>query len=284
MTESLLALDGVIRPYAWGSRTAIPELLGIPPTSEPAAELWLGAHPDDPCSVPVLGVTLDTAIAADPQRLLGSTVRDRFGDQLPFLLKVLAADHALSLQVHPTLAQARAGFADEQARGIALDAADRNYRDPNHKPELIYALTEFDALCGFRPVAETLRLFDALDLAELRPYRALLAGADGLRAAFSALLTAPDPLPLVDAVVGACTAAERLDEPEFAAAARATLMAAGDFPGDVGAVVALLLNTVRLAPGEAIFLAAGNVHAYLRGVGVEIMASQRQRAALRPDA
>jgi len=266
----LIALQGVIRPYAWGSPTAIPELLGVPPTGEPAAELWLGAHPDDPAFAPEHGTTLDRLIAADPVGLLGPAVAGHFDGRLPFLLKVLAADKALSIQVHPDLAQARAGYADEDARGVPRDSPERNYKDPNHKPELLCALTEFDALCGFRPVAQTLALIDALDVEALAPYRALLAGPDGLRAAFTALLTLDDPKPLVEAVVAG---AGRLGGGPWEAAARATLVAAGDFPGDVGAVLALLLNAVRLRPGEAIFLGAGNVHAYLRGVGVEIMAN-----------
>jgi len=267
--SGLIALHGVIRRYAWGSPTAIPELLGVAPTGEPAAELWLGAHPDDPAFAPEHGTTLDRLIAADPVGLLGPAVAGRFDGRLPFLLKVLAADKALSLQVHPDLAQARAGYAAEEARGVPRDAPGRTYKDPNHKPELLCALTEFDALCGFRPVAQTLALIDALDVEALAPYRALLAGPDGLRAAFTALLTLDDPKPLVEAVVAG---ARRLDG-VWADAARATLVAAGDFPGDVGAVLALLLNAVRLRPGEAIFLGAGNVHAYLRGVGVEIMAN-----------
>ena len=261
-------LDGVIRPYAWGSRTAIPELLGRPPSDQPAAELWYGAHPDDPARV--AGTTLDQLIASDPVRMLGERVVGEFGPRLPFLLKVLAAETALSIQMHPNRAQARAGFAAEDAAGVPRDAPNRNYRDDNHKPELLCALTEFDALCGFRPVSRTLELIDALDVAELAPYRSALTGPDGLRAAFTALLTAEDRPPLVDAVVGALP---RLAGTEWADLGAALTRVAGDFPGDVGIAVALLLNFVRLAPGEAIFLAAGNVHAYLHGLGVEILAN-----------
>jgi mannose-6-phosphate isomerase len=259
-------LDGVIRPYAWGSRTAIPELLGVEPTDRPAAELWYGAHPDDPARVGE--TTLDKLIAGDPVGMLGERVVAEFGPRLPFLLKVLAAETALSIQVHPNRAQAQAGFAAEDAAGVPRDAPNRNYRDDNHKPELLCALTEFDALCGFRPVARTLELFDALDVAELASYRSALAGPDGLRAAFTALLTAED-LP-VDAVVAALP---RLAGTEWADLGAALTRVAGDFPGDIGITVALLLNYVRLAPGEAIFLAAGNVHAYLHGLGVEILAN-----------
>lgn len=260
-------LDGVLRPYAWGSPTAIPELLGIEPTGQPAAELWLGAHPDDPSGAQ--DTTLDKLISARPEQLLGPDVVARFGPQLPFLLKVLAAETALSIQVHPNLAQAQAGFAAEDAAGVPRGAPDRNYKDPNHKPELLCALTEFDTLCGFRPVARTLALLDALDVAELAPHRDRLAG-EGLRATFTGLLSLDDPKPLVEAVVGALP---RLAGTEWAGLGTALTRVAGHFPGDVGIAVALLLNHVRLAPGEAIFLAAGNVHGYLHGVGVEILAN-----------
>jgi len=260
-------LDGVIRPYAWGSRTAIPALLGRAPSDEPAAELWFGAHPDDPSRVQ--DTTLDRLIEADPERMLGAATVAAFGPRLPFLLKVLAAETALSIQVHPNLAQAQAGYAAEDARGVPRDSPQRNYRDPNHKPELLCALTEFDALCGFRPVRQTLRLLAALDVAELAPYRELLA-AGGLRAAFTALVELDEPGKLVAAVVAGLP---RLAGTEWADLGAALTRVARDFPGDRGLAVALVLNFVRLAPGEAIFLGAGNVHAYLQGTGVEIMAN-----------
>lgn len=266
---ALLPIDGVPRYYAWGSPTAIPELLGRPADGRPVAELWFGAHPDDPS--PAHGSTLDELIAADPAGLLGAETAERFGPHLPFLVKLLAADKALSIQVHPDLEQARAGFAREDAAGIPRDAPHRTYRDANHKPELMCAISEFEALCGFRPVADTLRLLDAFALAELAELRALLTGADGLRAAFTYLLRLADPAPVVDAVVR--RAGDVADDPDWSGPARAVLLAAGDFPGDVGVVLSLLLNYVRLQPGEAIFLAAGNVHAYLRGLGVEVMAN-----------
>jgi len=267
---SVVLLDGVARDYAWGSTTAIQRLLGREPDGHPLAELWFGAHPDDPARVPALDLTLDRLIAADPVAALGSDVVERFGPQLPFLLKLLAADKPLSIQVHPTRAQAEAGFADEDARGIARNAPDRNYRDRNHKPELLCALTEFEALCGFRPVGDTLRLLDAFDLPELEPVRELLAGPDPLRAAFTYLLRLAEPASLVTAVAAR---AEAIDDADWSGAAGAVLRAAEAFPGDVGVVLSLLLNHVRLQPGEAIYLGAGNVHAYLHGLGVEIMAN-----------
>jgi mannose-6-phosphate isomerase len=266
---SIYELDGVIRPYPWGSRTSIPALLGRPPGGEPAAELWLGAHPDAPARVPAHGTTLEKLIASDPEGLLGRAVVDRFGPQLPFLLKVLAAETALSIQVHPNLAQARAGFAAEDAQGVPRESPARNYRDANHKPELLCALTEFDALCGFRPVDATLRLLDALGVDALAPYRERLART-GVRTAFTALLELDEPASLVDSVVAALPG---LADTEWAALGAALRRVAGDFPRDRGIAVALLLNFVRLAPGEAIFLGAGNVHAYLHGTGVEIMAN-----------
>lgn len=274
---TIYALDGVIRRYDWGSPSAIPQLLGIEADGRPAAELWFGAHPDGPSSVPTQGATLDALIGADPVASLGAAVDQRYGSRLPFLLKVLAVDTALSMQVHPTLEQARAGFAAEDAAGVACDAASRNYRDANHKPELLCAITPFEGLCGFRPVGDTLDVVDALALPELGFLADLLRGPDPLRAAFTAVLTHDSQRELAEAV------ARRAGEFGDAALAGVQL-AAHDFPGDIGVVLALLLNPVRLAPGEAIYLGAGNVHAYLRGVAVEIMASSDNvlRCALTP--
>jgi mannose-6-phosphate isomerase len=263
---TVLAVDGALRHYDWGSRTAIPELLGIEPDGRPAAELWFGAHPHDPS--PVDGSTLDRRIAADPVGLLGASVADRFDARLPYLLKVLAADRALSIQVHPNLEQAREGFAREETSGIAEDAPERNYKDPNHKPELLCALTPFDALCGFRPIESTLALLAELSVPELGFLADHLRGADPLRAAFSAVFEHPD----IASVVAALTA-RVADADAGAGALYGTRLAADDAPGDVGVVLTLLLNYVRLEPGQAIYLGAGNVHAYLRGTGVEIMAS-----------
>lgn len=262
MVEPVFPIEGVIRRYDWGSRTAIPELLGVTPDGRPAAELWFGAHPGGPS--PALDATLDGLITADPIGMLGASVVAHFGPKLPFLLKVLAAGRALSMQVHPNLAQARAGFAAEEAAGIARDAGGRNYVDDNHKPELLCALTPFEALCGFRPVAETVALLGEIDVPELAFVADLLRGPDPLRAAFTALLTHDAPATLADAV-----AARALEEGPL----RPAYLAAQDFPGDIGIALSLLLNYVRLDPGDAIYLGAGTVHAYLCGTGVEIMAN-----------
>jgi mannose-6-phosphate isomerase len=211
-----------------------------------------------------------------PVEMLGPAVVSTFGARLPFLLKVLAAERPLSLQAHPTEAQARAGFADEERRGIPRDAPNRNYRDSAHKPELLCALTPFDALCGFRPIDEIQRIFHALAVPELRGCLAKLGARPdetGLALMFRSLLQLPveRAVPVVDKVVEACRT--RLDEKAFGPAARYAVQLDKLYPNDIGVVVALMLNLVRLEPGEAIYLGAAQLHAYLHGVGIEIMAS-----------
>jgi mannose-6-phosphate isomerase len=273
------ALENVIQPYAWGSRTVLAELCGRPtPSPGPEAELWMGAHPSAPSRVVEDGRerSLLDLIALTPEQVLGSRVVSRFGPRLPFLLKVLAAETPLSLQAHPNLEQARAGYAAEEARGVPRDAPQRNYRDPNHKPELLCALGSFHALVGFRDVRASLRLFAELAVAPLAPFLGPLeaqADAAGLQGFFAAVMTAPAPL---RATLAAATLAAALSAPHDAEFAREYRWAArlGElYPGDVGIVTALLLNLVELAPGEAVYLPAGNLHAYLQGTGVEIMAS-----------
>src|SRR3712207_1220383 len=174
-STAMWPLTSAVRFYPWGSRTVIPELLGRPsPAPQPHAELWMGAHPDEP-SLLADGRSLDQAIAEEPERLLGAPVVTRFGPRLPFLMKVLAADRPLSLQAHPTMGQAAAGYAAEEAAGIPKDDATRTFRDPWHKPELLLALTTFEALCGFRPVEESLHCLAKLQLPELKPTIAALA-------------------------------------------------------------------------------------------------------------
>jgi mannose-6-phosphate isomerase len=268
-------LRGVVRHYAWGSLDALPALLGVPADGRPWAELWFGAHPIAPAVIERAGTwrRLDEVIAADPIGELGPNVVERFGPRLPFLFKLLAADRPLSLQAHPSAVQAREGFAREEALGIPLDADHRLYRDDSPKPELLCALGPFDALCGFRPVAATVELLDALEVPELQPFVDVLRrdpSPDGLHYVVGSLLTMPsgDQALLVGAVAAA---GARLDCWPLERAALASL--AAHYPGDVGVVVALLLNCVRLTRGEAVYLGAGNLHAYLRGTAVEVMAS-----------
>jgi mannose-6-phosphate isomerase len=254
-------LTGVIRPYAWGSRTVLAALQSRQvPSDGPEAELWLGAHPGDPATVtgPDGSVGLDTLIADDPKGRLGETVVDEFGVRLPYLMKVLAADAPLSLQAHPDAEHARAAYAAQQAD----PAAPRIYTDPYHKPEMLVALSPFEALCGFRDPARSAEALAAVPVPDLAPVvHALRTGVAGLQDAVRMLLTwPPETRP---ALVEAAR--------EYGPALAGEL--ASRHPDDPGVLVALLLNHVRLAPGEAIWMPAGNLHAYLRGAGVEIMAA-----------
>jgi mannose-6-phosphate isomerase len=267
-------LTSTVRAYPWGSRTVIPELLGQPaPSEEPQAELWMGAHPDNPSRLPD-GRGLDAAIAADPQRLLGEAVIGRFGPRLPFLMKVLAAEGNLSLQAHPTTEQAEAGFAAEEAAGVPKDDPTRTFKDPYHKPELLLALTTFEALCGFRPVEESLHCLAKLQLPELKPTIAALARG-GLRAAIPQLLALSEKrrTSLVDAVATKAAEFVAAHDPEFINTYRWAATLAKAHPADPGVVISLMCNHLKLAPGEAVFLPAGNLHAYLSGAGIEVMAS-----------
>ncbi|AVT30388.1 mannose-6-phosphate isomerase, class I [Plantactinospora sp. BC1] len=263
-------LHGRIRDYAWGSRTVLAQLQGRPvPSDGPEAELWLGAHPGDPSMLHRGGAPLSLvdAFAEDPGRWLGADVIDRFGQRLPFLLKVLAPEAPLSLQAHPDAEQARAGYAAETTDP---ELTHRNYVDPYHKPEMLVAVSPFRALCGFRDPKHSADLLDAFGLAVLDPVvAALRAGTDGLPDAVRTLLTWPsaERAELVAAVVAA-----EVGE-QFAASAVLARELAGRYPADPGVLVALLLNHVNLAPGEAIWMPAGNLHAYLYGAGVEILAA-----------
>jgi mannose-6-phosphate isomerase len=257
-------LRGPIKDYAWGSRSAIAELQGRPaPSAAPEAELWLGAHPGAPAAVERDGgrIALTEVLAAEPVQWLGRPVLDRFGPRLPFLLKVLAAAAPLSLQAHPDAEQARAGHAAEQARS----GGRRNYVDPFHKPELLVALGPMEALCGFRDPAASARALAALGVPQLRPVLdALTTGPVGLAEAVRRLLEWPTA-----ERAGLVAAARAADGPD----ADLVALLAEAYPADPGVLVALLLNRVRLAAGEAIWMPAGNLHAYLRGTGVEVMAA-----------
>ncbi|SNR74133.1 mannose-6-phosphate isomerase, class I [Blastococcus mobilis] len=267
-------LTSTVRHYPWGSRTVIPDLLGeLGPADQPYAELWMGAHPDAP-SVLSTGISLDKAVAEDPELMLGAAVRERFGDRLPFLMKVLAAEQPLSLQAHPTNEQAEAGFAAEEAAGIPHGDPTRTFKDPFHKPELLLALTPFEALCGFRPVEECLHCLAKLQVPELKPTIAALARG-GLRAVIPQLLalSSEHREVLVSAVAQAAARFVAAHDPEFINTYRWAASLAETYPGDPGVVISLMCNHLKLAPGEAVFLPAGNLHAYLCGAGVEVMAS-----------
>lgn len=234
-------VSGVVQHYAWGDQDFLPRLLDRPADGTPWAELWLGTHPGGPARL------------AD-----GRPLADHTGE-LPYLLKVLAADEPLSLQTHPSREQAERGFEREEAAGLAIDAPSRIYRDRFPKPELICALTPFDALCGFRPVHASAGLLDDLGLHDLAAHlrrHGLATTVHGLYRGELALG------PIVAACAGQVTTEARLVQ-----------RLAEQYPGDASVAVTLLMHRVQLARGEAIFLGPGNLHAYLEGAGVEIMSS-----------
>jgi mannose-6-phosphate isomerase len=267
-----MPLDNPIQNYSWGSRTAIAAFLGRPNESGlPEAELWIGAHPQAPSRVVgEPGGTLDRLIRADPEAMLGAPVAERYGE-LPFLLKVLAAAEPLSIQCHPNAEQARAGFIRENAAGIPVSDARRNYRDPNHKPELVVALTPFHALKGFRRAEEILAALRSL------PCPALAAAVQALEqkrdaaavgGLFASLMSLEDEARLALVEAGVRAARGRGD-----AAAEWVGRLQEKYPGDVGVLSPLFLNLVELRPEEALFLGAGELHSHLEGTAVEIMAS-----------
>ena len=251
-------LTGGIQHYAWGSRTELAQLRGEAASERPEAELWFGTHPALPSQIEIDG----------RHTPLREWLATRHLSDLPFLFKILAAEQPLSIQTHPSKAQAERGFARDQAAGLGLTAANRNYRDANHKPELICALGEFEALCGFRPANEALALISALHVPELQPVVEHLAAGE-LHAAFEWLLRAEksQQAKWVGAAEHAARALTSRDEYRW------VVELARLYPGDAGVVISLLLNYVRLQRGEALYLPAGNLHAYLRGTGVEVMAA-----------
>lgn len=274
--KTLALLRNPIQPYAWGSREAIARLQGRPaPAAEPEAELWMGAHPRAPSEIQVDGrwVSLLHRIQLDPDAVLGAPVARAFQGRLPFLFKVLAAERALSLQAHPDMDQACDGFARENAQGIPLCDPSRCYSDASHKPELVCALTRFTALRGFREPGEIARrLGDVAGRALARELEPLRERPDGirLRGLFEALLgldAGRRRRVLAEAVAGAEAAGE--GDADLAWVRRL----AQEHPGDIGALAPLLLHRIELEPGEAMFLPPGELHAYLGGVAVELMAS-----------
>jgi mannose-6-phosphate isomerase len=273
-------LEPTLQRYAWGSRTAIAELQGRPaPAPQPEAELWMGAHPSAPSGLERRGTrtTLDAVIAADPVGELGAACVARFGGRLPFLLKVLAAEKALSIQVHPSREQAEAGFRAETERGLAPGDKTRNYVDDWPKPEILCAITPFEILAGMRAAADAAALLRALGVSELEPLAAELAAAsrpEALMWALTRILTWPagGRAALVATVAAACARLAAENGP-YAAACAATARVAGDHPGDLGVVASLLLRHTTLRPRQAVFMPAGGLHAYLHGTGVELMAN-----------
>lgn len=298
-------LRNAVRDYAWGSRTHLPRFLGTEVTGDPQAELWIGAHDGDPSRVPD-GRALNDVIVTDPHALLGQQVVDTFGPRLPYLMKVLAVAEPLSLQVHPSSSRARIGFAREEAAGVPLDAPHRSYKDASHKPEMIYALTRFEGMAGFRDTEKSARLLRLLDLPWADDVAHRLESGPAfqtLRSVVTEMLEQSGPALeklLADVQRAARRAEERGHREEMRAnplrvdpgrinreATRVFAMVGKlieQYPSDPGVLVTLLLNHVVLAPGEAMYLDAGVIHAYVSGLGVEIMASSDNvlRAGLTP--
>ena len=281
----VMKLENSIRHYAWGSKNALARLQGRPAGQEPEAELWIGAHPQSPSAVTMAGrrVSLERLVAERPAETLGP-VAQRFGGTLPFLLKVLAVAEPLSIQAHPTLAQAAAGFAREEAEGIAADAPQRSYRDRNHKPEVVVALEPYWLLSGFRPYHAIARRLAAIGVPALQAAVTALRttpGVEALRALVAAALRL-DTGQRADLVARAVahadaqlqeTAASGDRDASEAAAARWVQRLAAQYPDDAGVLSPWLLNLVPLVPGEGMYTGAGTLHATLHGTGVELQAS-----------
>lgn len=269
--EGMLLLENPIQRYAWGSHDAIPALLGVPAPAAgdaPWAELWMGAHPSAPSRVTIAGraIGLDELTAGHADEVLGHRVARAFGGRLPFLFKVIAAARPLSIQCHPDAAAARAGFDRENRLGVPLTARERSYRDASHKPELLVALGRFEALVGFREPAEIRARLAAAGAAELAT--AAIERPGGLAGFLASLLrlTPERRLTLLDHVGEALAG-------DDGAEARWVRRLMTDYPGDPTALAPLFLNLIELSADQGIYLAAGVLHAYLGGAGLEIMAS-----------
>ncbi|MCK4773669.1 MAG: mannose-6-phosphate isomerase, class I, partial [Candidatus Krumholzibacteria bacterium] len=271
-----LILQNTIQEYAWGSHTAIPDLLGTPsPSENPQAELWMGAHPKAPSLVRTDdGLSpLDELIRLEPDAILGGELSARFDGKLPFLFKVLAAAEPLSIQAHPTLEQAGEGYARENNLGIPLDAPNRNYKDDNHKPEILCALTPFWVLNGFRKIDRIVELLQQIGPEELiGEIRTLATEQDsgGLKRFFSAIMTM-DKDRQARAVwqTVAYAAGQSQDDPLWSWIATLD----NKYPGDIGVLSPVLLNLLKMEPGQAMLCEAGQLHAYLDGLGIELMAN-----------
>lgn len=274
MEITLWKLKNIIKNFDWGSIDDIPKYFHINnPDRKPLAEIWMGVHPAG-CSIAINpqgeAIELDQLIKNNPLAMLGEQTYQKFAG-LPYLFKILSAKEPLSIQVHPQLTQAQAGFIRENQLGIPLDSPNRNYKDANHKPELIYAITPFLAMNGFRPIQEILSLFDQLTVPIIKPYLAKLRQnqtAIGLKQFFHTLLTlnkADKQQAIIDLLASIQSSTHR----PF------TIIKSmvEKYPDDCGVFSPLILNVIELTPGQAMFLNAQTPHAYLKGTGLEIMAN-----------
>ncbi len=282
--QAFFPMKNVIQNYAWGSKTSLNQLFGISnPESAPQAEMWMGAHPNGCSLVTSQGssVKLSELIVNNPQHYLGEHTANTFGE-LPYLFKILAAEQALSIQVHPSKAQAESGYAKEQQLGVPLTASHRNYKDPNHKPELVYALTQYQAMNGFRPIEEIIENFTQLAIPELNWLLEAFTeepNSHGLASFFSGILSLQGEQKEM-ALTMLMVKAKLSSEPVYALITELEKQ----YPNDVGLFAPLMLNVITLQPGEAMYLDAQTPHAYLHGTGLEIMANSDNvlRAGLTP--
>lgn len=293
MPKYLYKLSNVIQNYPWGSKTSIQDLFGIEnPKQEPQAEIWMGAHPNGCSTIEVDGITtlLSDFIASNPNAILSETTAKRFGE-LPYLFKVLAAGKGLSIQVHPSKQEAELGYARESAEGIDLKDPTRNYRDPNHKPELVYALTPYQAMNGFRAFDSIIGLFSELtSQVEMPSVQALLTefinnpNSSGLEAFFTGILSLENNAKQqsLEALLDYCDAHQQPDLQDDLPALIIEL--SQSYPNDIGLFAPLMLNVLTLKPGEAMYLDARTPHAYLKGTALEVMANSDNvlRAGLTP--
>ncbi|MCL6270164.1 mannose-6-phosphate isomerase, class I [Sansalvadorimonas sp. 2012CJ34-2] len=264
---SIFKLENPIQHYEWGNIDAVTKLFGINnPDHKPLAEIWMGAHPKAPSSVNNCSETLCDLLARKPE-LLGNSSIEQFGPALPFLFKVLFVAKPLSIQAHPNKQQALEGFARENTEGIPVNAPNRNYRDNNHKPELVYALTAFKAMNGFRSQEEIIRLFRMADLQELEQALLKLEESANLKQFYQSLMTLPEQIKQ-NLMSRALSYAAESKDPAWQEVQKLSVF----HPGDIGVLSPLLLNIITLAPGEAMFLKEGTLHAYLEGTAMEIMA------------
>jgi mannose-6-phosphate isomerase len=274
--KTISILKNTVQEYAWGSYTAIAELLGNKsPSVSPQAELWMGAHPKAPSVVKYGGkwVSLLDLIKNNPEDILGKEVAHKFNHTLPYLFKVLAAAKPLSVQAHPDKTQAISGFEKENRLGIPLNASNRNYKDDNHKPECICALTPFWALNGFRKVSEILLLMEKICpqglASELDDFRNQ-PDKQGLKNFFSSLLTM-EPERKKQVIDDALKNAHRFSEDDNLF--EWTIKLYNEYKADIGIFSPILLNLICLKPGQAMFIPSGALHSYLDGVGIELMAN-----------
>jgi mannose-6-phosphate isomerase len=272
--KNFFKMDNKIQNYDWGSRTAIQDLFGFTNDNhQPQAEIWMGTHPNG-CSMIKKGashISLSELIEPNPSAFLSPETSNAYGD-LPFLFKILAADKALSIQVHPDKQDAELGYASEQKRGVPLDAFNRNYKDANHKPELVYALTDYQAMNGFRPFDEILFAFHQCAIPEISEYLDQFErnpNQQGLRTFFVALLSMQEARKTnaLDHLLSYAASNKTLETCEL------ILSLSQQYPNDVGLFAPFLLNIITLKPGEAMFLSARTPHAYIKGTGLEIMAN-----------